>query len=306
MDFRQSGQFAKYLESSGWKTANLSDGTYVYIFKIPLMGSIIRIPRPTLPINFSEINRMAKKYDAILIKLEPDAESSDTKLKKLLLNHGFIFDNWSIEPTNTLIINLIKPEQSLFKTIRSKWQKYIRHAQKSGVKIAPSENIDDFIRIWQQNAFNKGFLIENPSKTKVMWEEFSKIKTAKLLFATINGELVAATFLIIWQKKAHLWHLASKLKFASLHPVRLLIWQSILLAKSLDCREFDFEGIKDPRLPYTEKLQPTFFKQGFGGSERQYIGSFVKYLKPISALPFILTGRFMPQIFRAIYKRFYG
>lgn len=306
MDFRQSEPFAKYLAASGWKTAHLSDGTYVYIFNLPLLGAILRIPRTKPPIKFAEIDLIASQLKAILIKLEPDAKSNDLTLAHQLKQYGYQFDNWSIEPTNTLIVDLKKSEQHLFQNIRSKWQKYIRMSQKSGVKIIQSDDIDTFLKIWQENAALKGYHIERPFKTKIMWEEFNKIGAAKLLLADVNKESVAAASLIIRGNQAHLWHLASKLKFASLHPVRLLIWQSILLAKSLNCGEFDFEGIKDPRLPYTEKLQPTFFKQGFGGFERTYIGSFVKYFKPIHSLPFILTGKFMPQLFRTYYKKFYG
>ena len=306
MDFRQFKQFSKYLESSGWKTARLSDGTYVYIFNLPILGTILRIPRPKPPIKFDEIDMIAKRNKALLIKLEPDTPSSDQNLTNKLKQNGYIFDNWSIEPTNTLIINLKQPEQSLFKNIRSKWQKYIRLSQKKGVEITPSDDIDEFIRIWQENAQSKGYIIENPSKTRAIWHQFRQAEAAELLFASKSNEKVAGIFLIFSTHRTHLWHMAYDGRYEKLHPMRLLIWKSILYAKSLRFEEFDFEGIKDPRLPYTEKLQPTFFKQGFGGFEKQYIGSFVKYLKPLHSLPFIIMGKFKPDIFRGLFKKFYG
>src|SRR3989344_8737597 len=139
MDFRQSQPFAKYLEASGWKTVNLSDGTYVYIFNFPLLGAFLRIPRPKLPLHFSEIDQLAKKYHAFAIKIEPDTESSDNILKEHFLQKGYRLDSWSIEPANTLVVDLKLSEDRLLKDLKPKWRQYVKFAEKHGIIIQKSE-----------------------------------------------------------------------------------------------------------------------------------------------------------------------
>ena len=331
MDFRQSPAFSKYLESSGWKTEQLSDGTYIYIFTLPLMGKVLRIPRPTPPINFGEINRMAKKHAAILVKIEPEAvviarseSSSDVAilikkdshgtyrngtslgmtetLIQDLKNNGYTFDNWSIEPTQTLIVDLKQQEEKLLAELKPKWRQYIRFAKKSGIEIIEADKIDTFIKIWQENGQRRGFPTETPDEILTLWRQFKKTDSAHLLFASINNQPIAASFLILWNNTCHLWHLGYNGQYPNLRPLYSLVWEAILFAKSRGCREFDFEGIEDPRLPYTKKVQPTFFKKGFGGVDRQYLGSYVKYNKIIYKPLFTLLSKLDPTLFLSLYR----
>lgn len=304
-DFRQSAPFSKYLASSGWKTDRLSDGTYVYVFHLPLLGSVIRIPRPKSGLPLEELNPLAKKHQAVLIKLEPDT-TSDAKLIHQLNKNGFRFDSWSIEPTKTLIINLAQSENKLFADLKPKWRQYVRFAQKNGVAIQKSEDINTFVNLWQQNAKRKKFAIEKSAATKVLWQEFKAKKSADLLFAKVDGQPIAASFLIFSDKTCHFWHMAYNGKYENLRPLYLLVWKSILFAKSKGCQEFDFEGIEDPRLPYTRKFQPTFFKKGFGGLEKPFLGSYIKITNPVYLLPYHLVGKLKPDFFRWFYKKFYG
>lgn len=306
MDFRQSKPFAKYLQTSGWQVDQLSDGTYLYIFRLPILGALVRIPRPKPPINFQEIAKFAKKYDATLIKLEPDAPATDSKLVYSLNKNGFVWDNWSIEPIKTLIINLTISQDELFLDLKPKWRQYVRYAQKNNVQIIKSDDIDTFTKLWQDNALRKGHLVENPQKTKSLWRQFQKEKRTHLIFAKVNNQPIAASFLIFWGKSCHLWHLAYNGNNPNLRPLYLLVWESILCAKQKGAKEFDFEGIEDERLPYAKKLQPTFFKKGFGGFEREYIGSYVKILKPIYTIPYMLISKVKPEAFRLFFKKYYG
>lgn len=302
MDFRQSQPFANYLQSTGWLVYRLSDGTYIYIFKLPLLGCILRIPRPKPPINFKEIDKVAKKHQAILVKIEPDSLSADLHLTEQFKKNGYTFDSWSIEPTNTLIINLTISQDELFKSLKPKWRQYIRFAQKNNVRVFESDDIDVFTKLWQDNASRKGYLVENPQKTKSLWRQFQKEKRAHLIFAKVNNEPIAGSFLIFWKKTCYLWHLAYSGKHPNLRPLYLLVWESIIFAKNRNLKEFDFEGIEDPRLPYTKKFQPTFFKKGFGGSEKLLIGSYVKYYHPVTGSFIKIITKLKPDLPRLIYR----
>lgn len=301
-DFRQTKAFAKYLEASGWKTTNLSDGTYAYIFNLPLFGAFLRIPRPKIPIIFSEIDKLAIKYHAFAIKLEPDVDSSDLTVAHQLKQHGYKFDHWSIEPTSTLIIDLSLDEDKIFSAFHPKWRQNIRFAIKNSVEVKQTDDINTLIRHWQQNAKIKGYLIEKPTQTRVFWSEFKKQNQAFILTAVCNSEAVASALLIFWNKTCHLWHLGYSSKYPNLKPLYLLIWESILFAKEKGMDSFDFEGIEDSRYPYSKKTQATYFKKGFGGKEKEYPGSFIKFYNPLYKLAYQIVSRVNPAIFRLFFK----
>lgn len=302
MDFRQSKAFANYLQTSGWQVDQLSDGTYLYIFRLPILGAVVRIPRIKPPINFKEIDQVAKIHGAILIKIEPDALATELKLAQELKRNGYTFDSWSIEPTNTLIINLTLPQDELFKSFKPKWRQYIRFAQKNNLQVIELDDIDTFTKLWQDNALRKGHLVENPYQTKALWNQFHKRGKAALLFALVQNQPAAAALLILWGKTCHFWHLAYNGNNPNLRPLYLLVWQSIIFAKSQNLKEFDFEGVEDPRLPYTSKFQPTFFKKGFGGSEKLLIGSYVKYYHLVTGSFIKIITKLKPDLPRMIYR----
>ncbi|MDZ7586191.1 MAG: peptidoglycan bridge formation glycyltransferase FemA/FemB family protein, partial [Patescibacteria group bacterium] len=52
----------------------------------------------------------------------------------------------------------------------------------------------------------------------------------------------------------------------------MLVWEAIKLAKKLECKRFDFEGIDDKRWPGF-----TRFKKSFGGKIIEYPMSFSRW-----------------------------
>lgn len=302
MDFRQTSAFAKYLESSGWKTEKFSDGTYIFILKLPLLGSVLRIPRPKPPVNFNKIEILAKKHKAFLIKIEPDASGSDSKLEQELKKNGFVVDKWSIEPTRILVIDLNLKKDQIFAACRPKWRQNIRFAAKFGVRVKHEDDIATFINIWQQNAKNKRYLIEKPGQTRMFWQQFKKQNKASILTAFFKGEAIASALLIFWNKTCHLWHLGYNGKYPNLKPLYLLVWKSLLFAKNKGMRNFDFEGIEDTRYPYSKKTQASYFKKGFGGKEYEYPGSFIKFYNPFANLIYQIVSRINPGLFRLFFK----
>ncbi len=63
----------------------------------------------------------------------------------------------------------------------------------------------------------------------------------------------------------------------------LLTLEALKLAKNLNCKTFDFDGIADPRFKATNNKDWrgfSEFKAKFGGEPITYIGSFTKYYGP--------------------------
>lgn len=299
MDLRQSSAFRKYLEYCGWNLQRLKDGSFIFFYKITLIGTVLRIPRVE-KINLWEISKIIKKYEPIFVKIEPI--DPNKKLVKKLKSQGFRQDLWSIEPTKTLIIDLNLKKDQIFSAFKPKWRQNIRFAAKNGVSVKHEDDITTFINIWQQNAKNKGRLIEKPEQTRVFWEEFKKQNKAFILTAFFKGETIASALLIFWKETCHLWHLGYTGKHPQLKSLYLLVWESILFAKSKGMKNFDFEGIEDPRYSYSKKTHASYFKKGFGGKEKEYPGSFIKFYNPTASLIYQIVSRINPGLFRLFFK----
>lgn len=289
MDFRQSKLWANYLESIGWQIEKLDKNTYVNIYKLPLYGSLIRIIRTGKNINFKKIDSLAKNHHAFWVKIEPDVDSSDQQLKNNLIKNGFYPDSWEIEGTENMVVNLSQPIEHLVRNIKPKWRQYIRKAQKAGIKVQGSEDIDSLIEIWQKNAQKRGFLVETATETKTLWNIFRLQKKVAIFLATHNSQPVAGALVIFWGKTAYLWHLGNSYDYQNFKPLYLLIFKIILYCKEAGFKQFSLEGVSQ-------------FKGGFGVTKKVLIGSFIKYYRPI-LIPFWKMLFFIkPNILRTVYR----
>ena len=283
MDIRQSKFWQIYLEKLGWKIINMG-GTRVYVRKI-LFGSVIKIPKANPPINFNEIEKIAKKEKSFFVKIEPNVTVENKNLGKTLKSKDFTEDSWSLQPTKTLEINLVPTEEELLKNMEKDTRYSIRRSQREGVVVEKSQDIETFVSLHVQTSKRQRFWVSTRD-SKSLWNSLPE-ENKTILFAKKNGEILAGAFLIFYNEKAYYYQAGSTAKKRELLAPYLVVWESIKLAKEKGCEKFDFEGIEDKRIKVTKKWKGfTHFKRGFGGYEIEYLGSFVKYYNPVVKLIF--------------------
>ncbi|MFH0863575.1 MAG: peptidoglycan bridge formation glycyltransferase FemA/FemB family protein [Candidatus Gottesmanbacteria bacterium] len=326
-DLRQSENYAQYMEKLGWKVEKLriaNSELQIFIKKIPLLPfSIIKIQRPE-KIDFDQLDRIAKKYHGLFIKIEP---TSDTD-PQLLITNGYKLGHSPLLPTKTLQLDLTPSLDQILNQIAKETRYEIRKAEENQLKIIVysegrqatifdnpatyadncsfdakqctrandnkfgkpmrgENNIDNFISLWQKNAWSRGFWIPIKQEIKSIYEAFGK--NAYLVLANSelrikNYELLAGAMIIIHDKVAYYFHAASSPEGRNLSAPSLIIWQAIKLAKEKGCQVFDFEGIYDERFPIKSWQGFTHFKKGFGGKEIEYPGTFTKFYNPLYAM----------------------
>ncbi|HEY5601323.1 MAG TPA: peptidoglycan bridge formation glycyltransferase FemA/FemB family protein [Patescibacteria group bacterium] len=262
MDIRQSSNWAKYLEKLGWKIIKFSNGQ-AYTKKLLFFGSIIKIPRIE-KVNFSQVDKLAKENNAILIKLEPTTHHS-------LLTTQFSADSWPLSPSKTLQLDLknIEPKSDV---------KYeIRKAEKNKVVVKTSDDIESFIKLWHKNAKKRGFWVPFYKEIRSIFEAFDK--DASLLLAYKDNLPIAGALILFSGKTAHYMHAASSEIGRKTSAQYLVVWSALQLAKKRGAKIFDFEGIFDPRYRKQTKKWVGFtnFKKSFGGNAIEYPGSFSKF-----------------------------
>lgn len=286
-DIRQSESYAQFMEKIGWKVEKLNN-TQIFIKKFPLLGSFIKIQRINPPLSFSEIEKLAKKYRAFQIVIEPNQLLSNLAIEQFS-KYGYKMGKSPFSPSKTLIVDLKKEEKEIYENFSKGKRWDIKKAEKNKVKVKESEEIEKFIKIKNEKMGVAKFLL-GPSQAKQiksLWGTFSP-KNATLLLAFRSNDLnhsnkvVAGILLLFHDKVAYYFLAGSTKKGNKLGAPSLLVWEALKLAKKKGCVLFDFEGIEDPRYKSTSSWAGfTRFKKGFGGKEVEYPGVFMKYRLPL-------------------------
>lgn len=328
-DLRQTPEWAQFLASLNWKTEKIGSN-YLYIRFLPLLGSIIKIPRSSWPLDLKKLDQIAKKYRTLFVKLEPKVEIEmkppvtpdladkgstltthpilksknlatirvePLKIKALLKKRGFQEENWTLTPSKTLVLDIKKSEADLLASFEKDTRYSINLASRKGIGVQKSTDFDTFYELYKQTSKRKGFWIGSKKEVNALYNAFSTLGKAELLVAyTSSSSTLLGGCLVFYEKesKTAYYHLAaSSEEKRELMAPYLLIWEAIRTAKKKGYQYFDFEGIYDPRYKDTRKWQGfTHFKKGFRGKEITYLGSVVKYYNPVLKLIHSLFSRF--------------
>ena len=171
-NFQQSIEWGK-VKAPAWKNeivlaedkdGNIVGSISVLIRKIPIFGNLMYSSRgPVCDIHNKEVleqltnglKELAKKYNAFVLKIEPDIKSDDQEFRKIVteLKYKIKDDakNFSeeIQPRYVFRLDIKgKTEDEIFKAFHQKTRYNVRLATKKGVvvKEGPREDLKDFQR----------------------------------------------------------------------------------------------------------------------------------------------------------------
>ncbi|HET7713675.1 MAG TPA: peptidoglycan bridge formation glycyltransferase FemA/FemB family protein [Patescibacteria group bacterium] len=283
IDIRQSPGFAKYMASLGWQVDQIG-GVVIYSKNIPIVGTLIKIQRPNLPLPLEEIDRLAQEKKAFLVKVEPNLLLDGFNPQ---IMGGFRKDSSPILPTRSIWIDLTLSPETLFANLDKDTRNLIRRAAKDGVAVIEGSNLKEFYLLWAGNAKKKGFYMSFEKELTALWKS---VPEKRLLIAKYQGQIVAAALLVGFSKVLYYSFAGSTELGRSCHAPYLLMWEVIKRAKKWGYARLDLEGVADPQVKKTKSWSGfSRFKKGFGGKEVQYAGSFSKYYSPLGKI----FGRFI-------------
>ncbi len=278
MDIRQSLNYAGFMRSLGWKVEKAGQAN-VFIRHLPIISrlSVIKVQRPE-SINFGELDRIAKKHHALFVKLEPNVATNYE-----LLTTDYRKDNWPLLPTKTLVINTSMKFESLPKDTRYE----VRAAEKNGVVVQTSEDIEIFYKLLQETMKIGRWSVPILKEVTNLYQSFQP-DSSQLLIAYQNSTPVAGCLLIHDKTTAHYMYAASALLGRKLSAAYLVLWEAIKWCQQERLRFLDLEGIYDERFKsHTKDWQGfTKFKEGWSGKVIEYPGSFTKFCNPLAKLLF--------------------
>jgi lipid II:glycine glycyltransferase (peptidoglycan interpeptide bridge formation enzyme) len=275
-DLRQTPQYSEYIKLLGWHVDKI-EGSFVFVRKIPLLGSVVKLQRPDNvgKKTIKAMDLIGKKTRAFQMSIEPGNKADGL----LLTDHGYKLSKSPSLCSKTIQIDLRKPENTLLSEMHHKTRYNIKKAKSKKLKFKISNDIESFAEFWQKCAFKqRGMFLSMKNEIKAINASFGK--DAYILSASKRKRVLASMLLILTTETAYYMYAASTEEGKKLFAPTLITWESIILAKKLGRKMYDFEGIFDARFPLPTWKGFSRFKKSFGGNEIEYPGSFVKYRIP--------------------------
>lgn len=271
MEIQQSALYASYIRSLGWVVEKV-DGAYVFIKPFPVIGGLAKIQRATRLPHLGKLIPVLRKHGVRTLAIEPDSR----------IRQG-IFTRWcktasvSIRlnrdpfiPTKTIRVDVTDPEEKIFSRLSEAKRRAVRRAQKNGVIVEVSNDIDTLIRLKSRSAGFLGFI--TTAGAKKLWHTLPDTHKAVLLARGQDGERIGGIMLIAWNRISYYWIAGALPRGKKLFAPTLLVWEALKVTKKLGCKALDFVGVWDERHPNKNLEWKGFtkFKEGFGGYTLYY------------------------------------
>ncbi len=294
-----------FLQSFGWGEFQSAVGRKVFRFaccekrllatasaiehRLPLGMRYWYVPRgPIVAADISEADRSraadflisvlrekAKENGALFVRMDPPvAEEKGSVWER----GGFMSVPGSVQPRDTLILDLKKSEEELLAGMKPKTRYNIRLAEKKGVTAGAEsfseENFAEFWRLIEETSRRDGIVSHDRDyyheMLRLLDREGNTLR-CRLYVARYGGKAIAANIVLLFGGHAVYLHGTSSDSYRNLMAPYLLQWTQIRDARAAGCGAYDFWGITiGNRQPRWAGI--TRFKTGFGGKEASYAG----------------------------------
>lgn len=221
----------------------------------------------------SAIGKKAEKSGVLFVRMDPPISEEEGSAWE---RQGLRSAPGSVQPSDTLVLDLAKSEEELLSGMKPKTRYNIRLAGKKGVAAAAEnfseESFAEFWRLIEETSRRDGIVPHGRDyyrkMLRVLGEEGAALR-CRLYVARYEGKAIAANLVLFFGDYAVYLHGASSNSFRNLMAPYLLQWTQIRDARAAGCRTYDFWGITiDNENPRWAGI--TRFKKGFGGKEVSY------------------------------------
>lgn len=198
-----------------------------------------------------EADNLAKKYNAFILKMDPDILQTNEDFKNISKRNGFKIAGKIKNATRLLQPRFVfrlnikgKTEEEVFNSFHSKTRYNIRLATKKGITIreGTKEDLKTFKKIMDVTGERDGFYIRSKEYFELIYDNMMP-NNIKLVFADYKGEAIACVMNILYGNKQWYLYGGSLNKHRNLMPNYLLQWEMIKRAIQDKCDIYDFRGI---------------------------------------------------------------
>lgn len=266
-DIRQSNAYAEYLARTGWNVRTIND-QYVYIKKIPILGSVIKLQR-TSNLQLPVLESIAMEERAYQIIVEP----SDQESAEILKAKKYIKGKSPYLVTKTIQIDLAQRSEEIYKKMKKRTRRDIKKT--SHINTYEIDKIEKFYDSWQMSI---GYTKTIPPIEQIHALKHS-FKNDCAILITPNAS--SGAIFLYTDEVGYYWYAFSNKQGRIEKAQYKILWAGINWAKHKGAKMFDMEGIYDKRYPVKNWRGFSKFKQGFGGVEIEFPGVFIKRRMPL-------------------------
>lgn len=270
-DFRQSKCWANYLKNRGWLVDYIrsADGKHKIQVLIVKIGwwpfGMLKVQRSEYDPNFDDLKRLKRKYLSLNTVIEPLRIQNLDSFKRA----GYHMTKYPFLATKTVVIDLSKPEEILWKELSDNAKRLIK--KNDGLKLVEVDE-KTFYENWKK--WSKVW-IQTPKELTDLLKSFGN---KSKLWAIKDGDGFHSGLVTLETKDTlnyyQTWTSDLGRKSGGHYK---LVWETMLWAKRKGKTFYDFEGIYDPAYPIKKWVGFTEFKKKFGGWVETHPGCFVRW-----------------------------
>ncbi|MGI8871554.1 MAG: lipid II:glycine glycyltransferase FemX [Candidatus Limnocylindria bacterium] len=290
--FPQLWEWGELRAAGGWRPVRLAigadrespvAGVQILLRPIPLLGwHLGYAPRGPLgafddpavrDALVAALRRLGREERIATLRADPEVGPSEPYGAALLAAPWRAADK--VQPPRTRVVDLTRSEDELRSQMRRKHRQYVNKAERAGVVIERIENeaapnraaaaLADFNRIYRLTAERAGFVARAPHYYERVWRLFAPTGRCRLSFASLGGERVAALFHFTCGDRAVEAYGGMTPAGAASRANYLLKWAAITDLRQQGLTTYDMWGLATGGIRQ--------FKEGFGGSEVEYVGA---------------------------------
>ncbi len=291
----QTSAWGELKSKYGWQVERLISGevgVQILFKRLPLGFSLGYIPKGPIG-NLSEdlifdLDHVCRARRTAFLRVEPDLwEVSDNEPTP---PDGFQLGSRPVQPQRTIVVDLQGDENEILAQMKQKTRYNIRLAERKGIKVYSSDQLDLFHEMMKITGERDGFGVHSLDYYEEAYRLFSNSGNCELFFASFEEVAIAA--LMVFQYKGRSWYFygASTDHYRKLMPTYLLQWRAMCWAKSKGCIVYDFWGVPDVdeeilEANFTQRSDGLWgvyrFKRGFGGSIQRAVGPWDRVYHPL-------------------------
>ncbi|MEZ5106291.1 MAG: peptidoglycan bridge formation glycyltransferase FemA/FemB family protein [Draconibacterium sp.] len=201
----------------------------------------------------------------------PESQTQEFRVNFKTANWNLKKSNGDILPKNTFFLDLTLSEQELLNNMRYNTRYNIKRSIAKGIRVKEYgiEHILDWYNLYLDTAIRHDMPLQNEQYFFSILQNQDNNKkgvNVKMLMAEFDGKYLASMFLVLSKVRGTYLYGASSSYNKNMTASYALQWESIKIAKSWGCSEYDMFG-SAPNLNKTHPLHGVHvYKKGFGGN----------------------------------------
>jgi len=283
----QSEAWRKFKKAVGIPSIKVA-GIQFFLHKIPLTSLNVGYCPKVCPekIEWGLLKKKAMENNCVMVRFDvPNVVASSSSAVKWQreFEKNCKKSPRSIFAQYTILLDLKKPEEELFKNLHPKTRYNVRLSQKHGVIVQEKNDpktLENFLILLEKTAIAKKFYIHPKNYYRTLWKILYPRGMAYLLEASYQKEPLVIWLLLKFGRVLYYPYGGSTDRYRNFMPSNLIAWEAIRLGKRLGCELFDMWGATGSQ----DKNDPwygfTRFKLGYGGKLVKFIDSYDLVIKP--------------------------